>query len=153
MKHKYAMIIKGGDTKNDIPKKLKISPVEMIPHKSNPFRCIMGLSFALLHKDVKLSSVNKKTRKMARPEAMAQLGQVVKIIIYLMALHRHHGLSFKFSKLDIKDGFWGMAVSNKDAWKFCYVLPSLKDCESMDDIELVVTNSLQMGRYESPPLF
>ena len=128
VKHKYEMISKWGDIKNEIPKKLKMSPVATIPHKSKPFRCILDPSFTLLHKGVKLSSVNKKTRKMARPKAMAQLGKVLKRIIYLMSLHRHHGLSFKFTKLYVKVGFWRMAVANEDAWSFCYVLPSLKYC-------------------------
>ena len=39
-KHKYAIIVKWGYKKNDIPKKLKMSPVAMIPHKSKPFICI-----------------------------------------------------------------------------------------------------------------
>ena len=117
----------------------------MIPHKSNPFRCILDISFTLFHKGVELSSVNKKIRKMARPEAMAQLGQVVKRIIYLMALHRHHGMPFKLTKLDVKDGFWRTEVANEDAWNFCYVLPSLKYCKSMDDTDMVVLNIFQMG--------
>ena len=62
---------------------------------------------------------------MARAEAMAQLGLVIKRIIYTIALHRHHGLPFKFTNLDVKDGFWRMEVTNKDAWNFLYVLPSL----------------------------
>ena len=90
---------------------------------------------------------------MARPEAMAQLGQVVKKIMYLMALNRHHGLPFKFTKLDVKDGSWRMAVDNEDPWNFCYVLPSLKYCNLLDDIDLFVPNSPQMGWCESPPLF
>ena len=89
-KHKYAIIVKWGYKKNDIPKKPKMSPVAMIPQKSKPFRCIMDILFTMFHKGVKISCVNKKTHKMAFPEAMAQLGQVVKIIIYLMELHRHH---------------------------------------------------------------
>ena len=101
----------------------------MIPYKYKSFRCIMGLSFTLFHKGVKFSSVNEKTRKMARPEDMAQLGQVVKKIIYLMELHRHHVLPYKFTKLDVSDGFWRMAVATEDAWNFCYVLQSLKYCK------------------------
>ena len=31
--HKYAMIVKWGDIKNNIPVKLKVSPVAMIPYK------------------------------------------------------------------------------------------------------------------------
>ena len=125
----------------------------MILHKSKIFICILDLSFTLIHKGIKLSSVNKKTRKMALLEDMAQLVQVVKIIIYLMELHIHHDLTFKFPKLDVKDGFWRMAVANSDAWNFCYVLPSLKYYNSIDDIDLVVTNRLHMGWCESTQFF
>ena len=38
VKHKYARIVKWGDIKNELPKKLNILPVAMIPHKSNPLR-------------------------------------------------------------------------------------------------------------------
>ena len=90
---------------------------------------------------------------MARLEAMAQLGKFVKIIIYIMALHRHHGLPFKFAKVDVKDGFWRMAVANEYVWNFCYVILSLKYCKSLDDIMRVVPNSLLIGWCKSPPLF
>ena len=66
--HKYAIIVKWGDIKNEIPKKLKISPVAIIPHKSNPFRCILDISLTLFYKGVKLSSMNEKTRKIGRVE-------------------------------------------------------------------------------------
>ena len=35
--HKYARVVKWGDIKENMPKKLKLSPVAMIPHKSKPF--------------------------------------------------------------------------------------------------------------------
>ena len=153
IKHKYARVVKWGDIKNNMPKKLKISPVAMIPHKSKPFRCILDLSFNLRHKGICYSSVNERTKKLARPESMVQLGQVVRRLINVMAEHRHHGHHFKFAKLDVTDGFWRMAVSDEDAWNFCYVLPSLQERKSLDDIEIVVPNSLQMGWCESPPFF
>ena len=43
--HKYARVLKWGDIKDNIPTKLNISPVEMIPHKSKAYRCILDLSF------------------------------------------------------------------------------------------------------------
>ena len=58
-----------------------------------------------------------------------------------------------FSKLDIKDGFWQMAINHNEAWNFCYVIPSLTPLKSIDDIELVVPNSLQMGWCKSPHFF
>ena len=132
VKHQYARVGKWGDTKNDIPPKLKTSPVAMIPHKSKLFRCILYLSFTLFHKGATYSSVNDKTQKTARPKAMAQLGLVIKRVMYKMELHIHHGLPFKFTKLDVKDGFWRMAVTNEDAWNFCYVLSSLQPQQSLN---------------------
>ena len=99
------------------------------------------------------SSVNDKMRNMTRPEAMAQLGLVIKCIIYTMELHTHHGLTFKFTKLDVKDGFCPMAVTNKDACNFCYVIPSFQPQQSLNEVELVVPNSLQMGWCEIPTFF
>jgi hypothetical protein len=37
IKHGYARLVHWSEIKNDIPKKLKISPVAMIPHKSKKF--------------------------------------------------------------------------------------------------------------------
>ena len=108
-------MVKWGDIKKNIPPRLKISPVAMIPHKSKQFRCILDLSFTLRHNGIKYSSVNERTPKMARPEAMAQLGKVVRRIIQLMVEHHHHGHPFKSTKLDIKDSFWRMAVTNDNA--------------------------------------
>jgi hypothetical protein len=149
----YARTVKWGDIKNNIPKKLKISPVAMIPHKSKQYRCILDLSFTLYHKGEEYTSVNETTTKLAHPQAMAQLGQCLHRIVSTMANNFNPKHPFLFSKLDIKDGFWRMRVSNEDAWNFCYVLPSLKSNIDEDDIELVVPNSLQMGWCESPPFF
>ena len=113
----------------------------------------MDLSSTLFNKRVKFVPVNDKTTKMARPEAMAQFGFVLKRIIHTMAQYRHHGLRIKFTKLDIQDGFWRMAVSYEDAWNFCYLLPSLQTTTDIDDTEIVVPNTLKMVWYESPPLF
>ena len=82
--HKYARVVKWGDIKDKIPKKLKISPVAMIPQKSKLYRCILDISFIIFNKGVKLESVNYKTKKMAQPEAMAQLGLVIKWMIHKM---------------------------------------------------------------------
>ena len=149
----YARVVRWGDIKNDIPPKLKISPVAMIPHKSKKYRCILDLSFTLFEDGVSYPSVNDTTTRLAKAEAMAQLGFCVQRIIARMADNFSIASPFIFCKLDIKDGFWRMRVSNKDAWNFAYVLPSIKDNPTEDDIELVVPNSLQMGWCESPPFF
>ena len=90
---------------------------------------------------------------MARPESMAQLGLVLKRMIHTMEKYRHHGFPITFAKLDVKDIFWRMAVSDEDARVFFCVIPSLQKTTAIDDIEIFVPNSLQMGWCEIPPFF
>jgi hypothetical protein len=149
----YARVVRWGDVKTNLPAKLKISPVAMIPHKSKAFRCILDLSFTLHHEGTSYASVNATTNPLAKAEAMAQLGFCLQRLVATIADNFNPNKPFMFSKLDIKDGFWRMRVSDEDAWNFCYVLPSLKPVDNEDDIELVVPNSLQMGWCESPPFF
>lgn len=84
---------------------------------------------------------------------MVQLGQCMKRLVDLLAENSDPTRPFVFSKLDIKDGFWRMSVSEEDMWNFCYVLPLLEPPQLLDDIEIVVPNCLQMGWCESPPFF
>ena len=150
----FAKIIKFGDIKNNIPTNLKISPVACIPHKSKKYRVILDLSFKLKINNIEFPSVNETTIKKAPQESMVQLGQCVKRIIATMAENYDKKRPFKFCKLDIKDGFWRMIVNEKDAWNFCYVLPPKHGQQhNIDDIQIVVPNSLQMGWCESPPFF
>jgi hypothetical protein len=151
--HGYARVVRWKDIKNNIPPKLKISPIAMIPHKSKPYRAILDLSFKLVHNGETFASVNEHTVKMAKAEAMAQLGITLRRIVTTMAENAAENKPFFFAKLDVKDGFWRMAVNDMDAWNFCYVLPSTTKTTNMDDISLVVPNSLQMGWCESPPFF
>ena len=61
---------------------------------------------------------------------------------------------FLFSKLDISDGFWRGKVRNEDRWNFCYILPSeIPEDINIEDIDIVVSSSLQMGWTESPQCF
>ena len=153
IKHGYARTIKWKTIKDCIPEKLKISPIAMIPHKSRKFRAILDLSFNLFHKGRKYTSVNETTNKKSKSESMTQLGQTIKRIVATMAKNHNPSKPFKFAKIDIKDGFWRMAVNDENAWNFCYVLPETTSTNSIDDITIVVPNSLQMGWCESPPFF
>ena len=127
----------------------------MIPHKSKEFRTILDLTFKLRKKRGKetYESVNSAITKKNPQQAMGQLGSVIKRIVATMADHYDPTKPFMFPKLDIKDGFWRMAVSDNDAWNFCYSLPSEDPNQDIDDIQIVVPNSLQMGWTESPPCF
>lgn len=149
----YAKVIRYGDIKKHLPAKLKISPVAMIPHKSRSFRTILDLSFRLRHLGKLMESVNSATVQQAPAESMIQLGQCVQRLIAFLADNYNPEQPFLFSKLDIKDGFWRMAVNDENAWNFCYVLPSDDHNDDIDDILIVVPNCLQMGWCESPPFF
>ena len=61
--HKYAGIVKFGYLRKNLPKKLKLSPVAMIRHKSKLNRCILDLSFTLLYKGIKFPSLNDKKKQ------------------------------------------------------------------------------------------
>ena len=95
----------------------------MIPHKSRKYRVILDLSFHLQACGMTLPSVNDATAKLAPPAAMDFMGSSLWRIIEAICLAPSDGGDILFSKLDIKDGFWRMAVSEDDAWHFAYVLP------------------------------
>ena len=151
----FAKVVRYGDIKNNLPKKLKLSPIAMIPHKSRKFRAILDLSFTLRAQTHKRESVNDSTIKQAPAAAMNELGNVIKWILARMEDTRRSNpdANFMFAKLDIKDGFWRLVVNSTDAWNFCYALPNSDPTASLDDIKIVVPNSLQMGWCESPPFF
>ena len=150
----FSRIIKWKDIKDDIPRKFKLSPVAMIPHKSKLFRSILDLSFVLRGQDKeKIKSVNDDTIKMAPQESMNQLGKTLKRIIAALADCQEADRTMMFSKLDIKDGFWRLVVNHEDAWNFCYIIPNMDPSTPIDETQIVVPNSLQMGWCESPPFF
>ncbi len=154
VKNSFAKVVRWKDIKTDLPSNFKLSPVAMVPHKSKLFRVILDLTFQLKKEDGSLwPSVNSATTKHAEQNSMGQLGSVVRRLIALMADHYDPSKPFAFSKLDIKDGFWRLAVSDSDAWNFCYVLPKDGGYSELDDTEIVVPNCLQMGWTESPPYF
>jgi hypothetical protein len=149
----HAKIVRWGDIKDDIPEELKLSPAACIPHKSKSFRVILDLSFNLFCEGKVFPSVNEATTKLAPQQSMVQLGNCLKRIIATMNENYNPLFPFKFCKLDIKDGFWRLVVSKEAAWNFSYVLPSVDKTIDIDDIEIVVPTSLQMGWCESPPFF
>ena len=144
-------LVNWDDIKDKFPKNLKISPLAAVPHKSRKYRMILDLSFQLLVNGKKLDSVNTSSDKsLAKQEAMYELGNVIPRIIWAMALSKNETTPFMFSKVDLKDGYWRMAVSETDAWNFAYVLPG---AGPTDPVQLVIPDALQMGWSESPPFF
>ena len=62
----FATIVTWRDIKDRLPKKIKLSPVAMIPHKSRAFRGILDLSFHIRALLEKYKSVNETTNKLAQ---------------------------------------------------------------------------------------
>ena len=69
---------------------------------------------------------------------MYELGNVIPQKKWNMAKTPDTGVPILFSKVDFKDGYWGMVVNEADTWNFAYVLPSLNPG---DDIELVILDA------------
>ncbi len=149
----FAKLVRLKEIIDNLPPNIKISPVAMVPHNSRKYRVLLDLSFELRYKGGTVPSVNGATDLLAPQKAMAELGQVVRRIISLLADHCDPNKPFKFAKIDIKDGFWRMVVSQIDAWNFCYTIPPKEPTEDFGERLIVVPTALQMGWRESPPYF
>ncbi len=70
-----AHVVLWDDIKLNHPRQLKVLPVVAIPHKSQAYRLILDLSFALRFKDGgMIELVNDTTEKWAPRGAIGQLG-------------------------------------------------------------------------------
>jgi hypothetical protein len=151
VKEGLCRLVNWDDIKHNFPKNLKISPLAAVAHKSRVYRMILSLSFQLLVNGNKLDSVNDSSNKsLAHQESMYKLGNVIPRIIWTMALSKDKTTPFMFTKVDLKYGYWRMAVNADDAWNFLYVLPG---AGPTDPIQLVIPDALQMGWSKSPPFF
>ena len=149
----YQKLVKWKDIKDNIPDNIKISPIACIEHKSRAFRVILDLSYRLWFKGSRIPSVNEATNLQSPQKAMAELGNVLRRIIHILCENFNVELPFKFAKVDIKDGFWRLAVSEEDAWHFCYSVPPASKDEPLDERLIVVPTALAMGWAESPSFF
>jgi hypothetical protein len=135
--------------KDNPPKKLKISPIAAIPHKSKDYLSILDLSFRLRLKNGGVqASVNNTTKKTAPAGAIDQISECLLRIIHAFVEADDDAKIF-MAKWDIKDGFWQMDCAAGEEWSFAYVLLQEEGQPTM----LVVPTSLQMGWVESPPYF
>jgi hypothetical protein len=137
--------------KDNMPLNLKVSPLAAIPHKSRAFRMILDLSFQHhTAEGTKYDSVNSAPADPTVPEhSQNELGNVIPRLLWALA-KGEPTTPFFFTKVDIKDGFWRMRVSDDDVWNFAYVLPRLNP---NDPLQLVIPSALQMGWRASPPYF
>jgi hypothetical protein len=101
-----------------------------------------------------MPSVNEATDPSVSPaNSMAELGNVLPRIIYAVGTAPESKGPVLFSKLDIKDGYWRMVVTEEDEWNFAYVLPKANPQDPDEPTVLVIPSSLQMGWTDSPAFF
>ena len=75
---------------------------------------------------------------------MYEIGNTIPQIIWNnMAKAPDTGVPIFFSKIDLKDDYWGMVVNESDTWKFSYVLIPLNPG---DDIKLIISDALQIAK-------
>ena len=134
--------------RQNLPPKLKLSSLAMVPHKSRKYQAILDLSFILKLIAGEIASVNDTTVATAPAEAMDQIGGALPRIIAAMAEADKEEVIF-YAKWDIKDGFWRMVCEEGAEYNFAYVLPQERGKEPM----IVIPTSLQMGWVNSPPYF
>ena len=67
--------------------------------------------------------VNLDNIRQAPVNSMVQMVKCVQSLIALLDNNYDPVQTLLFPKMYIKDGFWILAVSDKDAWNFFYVLP------------------------------
>ena len=103
VKEGHCKLVKWKDIKHNFPKKLKISPIAAIPHKSRLYRMILNLSYQLKLHQKNLKSVNESTnRKLAPQHSMLELGNVIPRLIHAMAAAPYNGVPLLFTKIDLK---------------------------------------------------
>jgi hypothetical protein len=136
------------------PPHLKISPLAAIPHKTRLFRLIHDLSFSLCHTHnaAPFQPVNRFSDKDQVPHhSMHELGNVIPRLLRKLATLDTRRPIF-FTKIDLKDGYWRVRVTENGKWNFAYALPQLSQ-DSPEDITLILCLALAMGWIDSPPFF
>ena len=152
----FSSIVLWDDIKDALPKRLKISPLAVVPQKDRRGRLILDLSFAVhlpskaRHKlgEAMQESVNDSTVQQSPQEPVREIGNVLKRMCRLLA-EVPDKEDVMLSKIDLSDGFWRVRVEDKDSWNFAYVLPDVPGAP----LRLVIPCSLQMGWSESPAYF
>ena len=154
----YARVLSWKELQILKPKKLKISPLAVIPQRNRRGRMILDLSFPVTkpvtkgkkrsQQEVLQESVNNTTVRLAPEGPVKELGNVLPRIFAFMAEVPQQE-EIHFSKLDLADGYWRMVVEEGEQWNFAYVLPTAPG----EEVMIVVPRALQMGWNESPAYF
>jgi hypothetical protein len=152
----FSKIVLWDDLKKLKPRKLKISPIAVVPQKDRRGRLILDLSFPVYPKRTKdnprpdpiQAGVNDTTVKLAPQEPVREIGNVFRRVITLLDSVELDEVVM-LSKIDLSDGFWRMLVQEAEQLNFAYVMPDPPGAQT----RIVVPAALQMGWAESPAYF
>ena len=102
----FAKVVLWDDTRKNLPRQLKISPVAAVPQRNRRDRVILDLSFSVcLGNEIIKQAVNSSTVSTSHPSAFSFLGSTMPRILKFTT-HAHPQHPIFFSKYDILDGFW-----------------------------------------------
>jgi hypothetical protein len=152
----FSRIVLWDDLKKLKPRKLKISPIAVVPQKDRRGRIILDLSFPVYPERTKAcprpdpvqQGVNKTTVKLAPQAPVQEIGNVFRRVVTLMDSAALDEVVM-MTKIDLSDGFWRMLVEDGEQLNFAYVMPDPPG----SPIRIVVPDALQMGWQESPAYF
>jgi hypothetical protein len=153
----FSRIVTWESIRHNVPPKLKISPLAVVPQVNRRGRLILDLSFPV-HRagprgkrklgEVVQPSVNDTTTPLAPTWPVNELGKVLpRVMDFMRTVPENETINF--AKIDLSDGFWRMIVPEKDCWNFAYVLPDAPG----EPTRLVIPHALQMGWTQSPGFF
>ena len=118
-----------------LPPNLKISPIAMVLHKSQPFWAILDLSYSLWLSPTEIVPSVNSNCKNSTERSSVTVGSFPWMHYSCVCCCRQN-VDHIFGKMGHK------------RWNFCYVLPST---HGTGDPVLVVPTLLQMGLIKSPP--
>ena len=125
----FSRIITWESIRHNLPPKLKISPLAVVPQVNRRGRLILDLSFPV-HRagsrnkrklgEVVQASVNDTTTPLAPAWPVNELGKVLpRVMDFMRTVPENETINF--AKIDLSDGFWRMIVPEADCWNFAYM--------------------------------
>jgi hypothetical protein len=152
----FSKIVLWEDLNQLKPRRLKISPIAVVPQKNRRGRLVLDLSFPVYPERTKTNprpdpiqaGVNETTIQLASQEPVRAIGNVLRRVLTLLDSAALDEV-IMLAKIDLSDGFWRMLVEEDQQFNFAYVMPDPPGQPTCT----VVPVALQMGWMESPAYF
>ena len=128
------------------PRKLKVSPMAVVPCKNRQRRIILYSSFPFYSgrskkgADPIQESVNETTERLAPDAPVKKNVNVFRRLLHFINLVGTEDI-FILAKINLLDGLWRILVEEYGKWDFAYMMPDPPGIP----IRFVVPSALQMG--------